>query len=70
MPAKNRIQTNLRFLEATLEWPATWATSEADIPLGIFIRDAMLPFLESLFFEGRSETTLRRFFGSLWLLGG
>jgi hypothetical protein len=70
MATKNRIQMNLRFLEATLEWPGAWALSEVDIPLAIAIRDAMQPFLESLFSEGRSETTLRRFFGSLWLLGG
>jgi len=70
MPTKNRIQMNLRFLEATLEWPEAWIISELDIPLAIAIRDAMRPFLESLFSEGRSETTLRRYFGNLWLLGG
>jgi len=67
---KNRIQMNLRFLEATFEWPVAWKISEEDLPLAIAIRDAMLPFLEHLISEGRSETTLRRFFGSLWLLGG
>lgn len=70
MPMKNKIQMNLKFMEATLEWPKSWATSEADLLLGIAIRDALQPFLESLIGEGRSETTLRRYFGSLWLLGG
>ena len=44
--------------------------SETDLPLAVAIRDAMQPFLESLVEEGRSETTLRRYFGYLWLLGG
>jgi hypothetical protein len=67
---KNREQISSRLLNGTREWPTSWARGPEDIQLGNNILEAMLPFLEAIVAEGRSETTLRRHFGNLWLLGG
>jgi len=67
---KNRDRICARLLNDTRDWPKSWARGPEDIQLGNQILEAVLPFLESIVAEGRSETTLRRQFGNLWLLGG
>jgi len=67
---KNRDGICNRLLDATRDWPQSWAREAEEIQLGNQILEAMLPFLESIVAEGRSETTLRRHFGNLWMLGG
>jgi hypothetical protein len=59
-----------RLLEGSLLWPDSWKCDQADIPIGTNILNVMTPFLESLAASGLSETTLRRHFYNIWLLGG
>ena len=52
------------------DWPNRWAGTNADIPVGNKIIQAMEPFLLAMKDDGLAVTTVNRHLTNLWLLGG
>lgn len=59
-----------RLLSEAQDWPESWRTEKADVQIGIGILNTVTPFLQTLVASGLSQTTLRRHFSNIWLLGG
>ncbi len=70
MPDPTNKTVGEKLLAATRDWPDRWQGDARDAPVGREIVEAMLPFLRQLVASGLAPTTLRRHFGSAWLLGG
>ncbi len=58
-----------RLLQSINEWPRGWAYEDRDVRLGQDLVALVLPFLEGLVQRGLSETSLRRHFRHVAILG-
>ena len=67
---KHATDVGQRLLSEAQNWPESWRTEKADVPIGFGILNTVTPFLEFLAKSGAAETTLRRHFSNVWLLGG
>jgi hypothetical protein len=51
-------------------WPASWAGTDKDKPVGRHLVSILQPFTTHLQQQGLSARTLRRHVDNLWLIGG